>query len=564
MKKSGIKSFIFSFILTLSAVILVDKMLPSAPKEVIPAKKISYKNIALFSEKKDEIVVASASISSPKIPEIENNIPEIEERIDTTPEPEEEKISQTQNADSVENEIMPDNSDVVYNPDKQRENFAEEYSFEELMAMNNVSTEDEENSEFSDKKQDVFVAQEENAGEPIDEIIVADNSFDENLNLWLPIEKGETKINLKNSSEFSQVAMSDNSVMLSSVIDEEKAKVQTVDDAAQIAKSAGAETSSPWIVAKGAKHAKNKRSVVLADNNDQTADASSENQTAKKPFALNKIVDGQESKMVSGVLSKYPNKKPDGSVDVAYKVMDNLLIPIPEDILQDDNLTPQLSSSGNQDESDEKKVEKKKKEKKDNKAEKTKKKRSTLFESIGSFFSSSKNKKKSSEKLKEYDMYDDEEDEEDDEEGEQSEAASESSVEEYDTSAETKEKDYPDLYEFSEILPREIKLSFQPEKAEISGPTLRWLRAFSDNAKKNPDTYIEVRIDGSGEYALQQRRLNLLQGVFFENGLNPEKINTIFTSREPNSFVIRNIKIIDDKQQEEKSKKDIKPYYQMW
>ena len=527
MKKSGIKSFIFSFILTLSAVILVDKMLPSAPKEVVPAKKISYKNIALFSEKKDEIVVASASISSPKMTEIENNVPEIEERIDTTPEPEEE-ILPIQNTDNVENTIISDNSDVVYNPDKQTENFADEYSFEELMAMNNVSTEDEENNEFSDGKQEVFVAQEENAGEPVDEIVVADNSFDENLNLWLPIEKGETKINLKDSSEFSQVAMSDNSVMLSSVIDEEKAKIQTVDDAAKIAKSAGEEKSSPWVVAKGAKHTKNKQPITLAKNQEQINNTNEEVKTEKKPFALNKIVDGRESKIVSGILSKYPNKKPDGSVDVAYKVMDNLLIPIPEDILQDDNLTPQLSSSGSQDESDDKKAEKKKSEKTDKKSEKTKKKRSTLFESIGSFFSSSKNKNKSSEKLKEYDMYDDEEDDNDDEENEQSESASESSAEEYDTSAETKEKDYPDLSEFSEILPREIKLSFQPEKAEISGPTLRWLRAFSDNAKKNPDTYIEVRIDGSGEYALQQRRLNLLQGVFFENGLSPEKINTIF------------------------------------
>ena len=70
MGKSGIKSFIFSFILTLSAVLLVDKLLPSAPNEPVPAKKISYKNIALFSDKKDDMVVASASISPSKIKDI--------------------------------------------------------------------------------------------------------------------------------------------------------------------------------------------------------------------------------------------------------------------------------------------------------------------------------------------------------------------------------------------------------------------------------------------------------------------------------------------------------------
>ena len=92
------------------------------------------------------------------------------------------------------------------------------------------------------------------------------------------------------------------------------------------------------------------------------------------------------------------------------------------------------------------------------------------------------------------------------------------------------------------IMPAELRLSFAPNRAEISGQTLRWIYAFADNARDNDDVYIEVRIDGTSSYALQQKRLNLLASIFSARGVDYRKINTIFTSREPNSFIIRNIR----------------------
>jgi len=565
MGKSGIKSFIFSFILTLSAVLLVDKLLPSAPKEITPTKKISYKNIALFSEKKDDLVVASASISPSKI---KNFIKEENIEKQKRPENKELAVIYEESLPSSEETIVADNSDVVYNPEKII-SFEEpvEYSFEELMAMNHITVEDQSSATENIQQNN---PEEKIANENIstEKIQLADNSFDENINLWLPIEKGETKLDIADSSKFSQVAMSDNSVMLSSVIEKEKAKVETLDDAILVAKAAGNkeeiqnnQKESPWITAKGAKYTKNRRaSVLFKKQGDENV-----KEIPQKTFSLNKVTDGSEARAVSGILNKYP-KKPDGSIDVAYKVMDNLLIPIPEEILQDDNLTPQLvasddDNSGDSDiEKNKKKLKKKTKKEKKSQSAESRKKKSSLFESIGSFFNSSKNKKKEKNKdLKEYDVYDDE-----DEDYDESVVADEDSEEDISVAIEEKGYDTDFSSEFSGILPTEIKLSFQPEKAEISGPTLRWLRAFAENAKKSADTYIEVRIDGSGAFALQQRRLNLLQGIFFENGVQPEKINTIFTSREPNSFVIRNIRIIGSEQKEEKTKKETKTYYQTW
>lgn len=563
MGKSGIKSFIFSFVLTLSAVLLVDKMLPSAQKEVAPTKKISYQNIALFSDKKDDITVASASFSPSKSINISETNEEIKEKTEVFAEKDtslQENLNKQINNQSTfsdetivsqaENISEEKNIDVVFDPNKVADIAPpEEYTFEELMAMNNIKN----SEDVSEQADNDVTSNQHNA----DNVMIADASVDKNLNLWLPIEKGETKIDLADVSAFSQVAMSDGSVMLSSVMEEEKAKIETLDDAILVAKTAGSEKTdkedtSPWVVAKGAKHTKNKQSVATTgDKKEQIKE--------EKTFALNKITDGSEARAVSGILNKY-EKKPSGSVDVAYKVMDNLIIPIPEEILENDNLTPQLVASDSDDDNDAEEEKEKKKEKSSKSEEKAKKKKSTLFESIGSFFSSSKSKKKLSEDLKEYDVED--EDEENEEENKKVSAKNSKKS----TSKKEKQKNTSgkslDLPEFSEILPTEMKLSFQPEKAEISGSTLRWIRAFAENAKKNPDTYIEVRIDGSGAYALQQRRLSLLQSIFFENGVKPEKIKTVFTAREPNSFVIRSIRIIEGKPKE--IKKEKKPYYQMY
>ena len=84
-----------------------------------------------------------------------------------------------------------------------------------------------------------------------------------------------------------------------------------------------------------------------------------------------------------------------------------------------------------------------------------------------------------------------------------------------------------------------MRLSFQPNRAEISGQTLRWVQAFATNVAKNNSSQLEIRIDGTSTTALQQKRLNLLYNILNSKGVEEYKINTVFTQREPNSFIIR-------------------------
>ena len=93
------------------------------------------------------------------------------------------------------------------------------------------------------------------------------------------------------------------------------------------------------------------------------------------------------------------------------------------------------------------------------------------------------------------------------------------------------------------IMPKEIRLSFQPNRAEISGQTLRWVQAFATKAAETPDIALEIRIDGTSATDLQQKRLNLLHNILSNKGVEYSKINTVFTSREPNSFILRTISL---------------------
>ncbi len=210
---------------------------------------------------------------------------------------------------------------------------------------------------------------------------------------------------------------------------------------------------------------------------------------------------------------------------LAYKMIQNLIIPLPDDIANDANIIPQLSSEPNKKSSaSAKKTEETSKEL--NKEQKE----SGLFKNISSWFSKNENadkkdneiqnpklSNKNKKKKKGFSLFNDNGDT-------------------FDENISYSESD------MVEIIPAELKLSFQPNRAEISGHTLRWIHAFADNARDNSNIYIEIRIDGTTSFALQQKRVNLLSSIFANRGVDFRKVNVIFTSREPNSFIIRNIK----------------------
>ncbi len=114
------------------------------------------------------------------------------------------------------------------------------------------------------------------------------------------------------------------------------------------------------------------------------------------------------------------------------------------------------------------------------------------------------------------------------------------------------------------IMPTEIRLSFQPSRAEISGQTLRWVQAFAGKIAETPSAALEIRIDGTSSTALQQKRLNLLYNILTNKGLDYAKISTVFTSREPNSFVLRTIKSKNEGGTNGKSNTRNSPRYIQW
>ena len=296
--------------------------------------------------------------------------------------------------------------------------------------------------------------------------------------------------------------------------------------------------------------------------------------TANDPWDVAETANKHINKNTYGVKSEplqqdvtLPDAETSDDKQVAYKLQPNILIPIPEDILNDDNLTPQFSTSQEnlkleQRLRDERQLpELKPEERISNKPAKQNKRTESTIQSI------------------------------DDEKDFDSDANFETSEEDVETSKKlsdnvaawfdgvrskvtgsdekksapkakknTKEK-HSSIFQRllgskdeQNIVPTELKLSFQPNRAEISGQTLDWLHAFADNAVSDENIVVEIRVDRSASHEVQQRRLKLLYKILADNGVEPQKVNIMFTDREPNSFIIRNVRYVTDEQRVEATK----------
>lgn len=268
---------------------------------------------------------------------------------------------------------------------------------------------------------------------------------------------------------------------------------------------------SPWLVAKGNSFPNNQ--MVLEDEAYKKSE-----EDIKKIFTPTQTVSDSEP------------------IQLAAETVQNLLIPIPEEIMKEENIVPQLVSSPQNQEIKEKLEEKglikeaktepaqikpapqknsTPSDKTNNVTENSSQEKSFL-NSLTSLFSSN------DENLPEIGINEDED-------------SNKNSL----FSAFTRKQNRL----MTKILPTEIRLSFQPNRAEISGQTLKWIKAFAQKTAEEPTTGLEIRIDGTSSPLLQRRRLNLLQNILYNEGALPEKINTVFTAREPNSFILRTVRL---------------------
>lgn len=391
--------------------------------------------------------------------------------------------------------------------------------------------------------QNLISANETKSGNTEAEKPVADKiDFKAQPKLLIPLEKdsgvirtGSKGNEVTNKAASNQVALNADSIPIKSMLNDgtpsDTGRDTDSDDAGWRTMEEKTHSSDPWVVAQGAKFPSN--NLIKAD-----AKYLQDETEIKKVLSANRISSGKANTS--------------GEVKLASETVKNLLIPIPEDILKDDNLTPQLISSTKEQTSEEglaaKELENSQMRKKQEEALARETvltqtnttatpeqssitdssgvtKKAGILDSITSIFSSNKaGTAPTANELPEV--------------GDQV-GGNDNSNSLLSAFTRKRTRDNSTM----KILPTEIRLSFQPNRAEISGQTLKWIHAFANKTIKETSSGLEIRIDGTSSPLLQQRRLNLLHNILTSEGVDYNKVNTVFTAREPNSLVIRTIKI---------------------
>ncbi len=588
MRKKAVKNFVYSFLFSLLAVAAVGKVFfraPETPKNQTGNKVIKTQDISLFSKPKDLTVRQIAAATAVDVSAIEDL---------TAPAPAAEVVAPKEALEQkpevlAENTVTATSQTVIKSSINTDLAAAQEIVLEpEEIASAQVAAPAYEQSgivyaDISDtlqdeKTQNIILSK---PSEPLkvlyapedkdisaENIVVAENTVTDNAALSVaPLEDDEIplvetsgtlhkQIEVQNSASGSEIAMLEPNVLVNTIEEAEAPEEKTLAEAdlkqnewQQMSEKQPEE--SPWVVAKGNRFAKNKAVVEQFAQSEQpleetpvAAEEEADESQPKPEEQTSLLRPAAEDENISLALKEEDGNISGGETKVAYQMVPNLLIPIPDDIANDPNLTPQLSYSPDD------KPAKKDKVKEpaatapnDDGGLNEDEKKTGLFKSITSWFAGNKDKSK---------------DENPQTEISQLSGQSRSTFDFFGVG-----NKFPGQSKPAKILPAELRLSFQPNRAEISGQTLRWIHAFADNARDNDDLYIEIRIDGTGSFALQKKRLNLLSTILANRGVDYRKINIVFTSREPNSFIIRNIRF-NNNEEVVINKDNGSSYYRPW
>ena len=448
MKKT-VKGFCISFALSSFAIWVANEVFSS----VVPAPqneiKIPQKNIALFFQKSDfaphPVVtkqVATADLTSLKtIAKDEEELSEEEIAALTADVSEPIKIASIEDVADIpleQNSVARSNK-IIYQGDEPA--IAETASRSPLPPITQETPKTKDDKKDKDDIIKIADAGLDNTPEVILPPIVS-SSIDENETDIIPIEKSQMKssgenIEVVNSAPQTQVAAVDKQISIDAMSIEVN---DAIDEPKQREWQEMSEINNdPWVVAKANKFAKNSKAV------EDYAAEENEAEIEKMLVPEKMEVEGKETQTA--------------------RVAKNLLIPIPDEILNDENLTPQLVSPKKNlvKRDDEDIVDEDVSEEKDNKNKKG------VWEKLTSIFSSS------------------------------DEGVADEDVDSSTTTALKQKKIRRPIDNVgknpSKILPAEMRLSFQPGRAEISGQTLRWVQAFANKAATSPNVILEIRID---------------------------------------------------------------------
>jgi len=541
MLKTGFRAFTYSFSVSLFAIIAANKFFaheqPLAPQSL----NIANKNITLFLKNTRPVSYPVKKIALASLPQIEKEAPAL------TPSVADEIIL----ADSLDDFDFPLEvgqnepeteikyaalTNVVYGPEKplqEKEPDAAPVYKPQQISPKHIQPPELPDTPLDYSKKSLILT--ENTSEKKELLVaennIADNKY-ENTDIPLQFSSDNSNRSIKSGSavDFEHVAMGNTDIPIESV----KNTITNTkhENAQQRDKEWKPLDNDPWIVAKS---------------------HGGKNLMAERDFA------DQVSKEITTPLK---TETPSDGIEIAAETVKNLIIPIPKDIMQDEDLTPKLAYPTPSDDAAKEQVVKEE--------IKRQEEQQALLSPIDDDEVSldtpnittqplqTKNQDSSGNKLL----------------NRLSSIFKKSTT---DKSADTKGQ--PSLAKAfarqslqrraaakqASIMPTEIRLSFQPNRAEISGHTLRWVQAFAAKTAATPEMIMEIRIDKSNPSALQQKRLNLLYNILTNKGVEYSKINTVFTNREPNSFILRTI-ILNNKQTgEQKTKNNNKmhqPYIQ--
>ncbi len=570
MPETGLKTFVYSFSVSLFAIFAANGMYwhehPTKASDikiprsnitlflkndatnpsvaVVPVKKIALSVLPeikkeLPSEVSEDEIIMADDLNLPEIP-LEFSIPSLE----TAPQ---EKVSAVKFAENAapKPKLMRQQAEEVKQPDKIviPLEAPESKGIGRPKKANAPATapvvkisvqEDEKPTQNGSSPASLLAANDLTTNTGINKAD-GDNAFEPSDEIpLLPLERGGDKllqaqniVRIASETQTNQVALADKSIPIhsmeksSSTASTEKTPAQSPHWESMADKKVS--TDSPWLVAK--------------------ADGALKNQKISQEAYYQK-----DSDDIKNALN--PSKVSADGVKLASETVKNLLIPIPEDILNDENLTPQLSYTPKEKSSQEKAktaevsteknaapqqtaaIEKPAQPQAEENADSKKNK---LLASLDAIFSAKEQSK-----------------------------VEPQPKEEKKSILGSLRKKIQKKSSVGKIMPTEMRLSFQPNRAEISGQTLRWIQAFAAKAAENKNMTIEIRIDGTSAMDLQQKRLNLLHNILTNKGVEYSKINTVFTQREPNSFIIKTITHNNQKGANRNLNKAANGYYIQW
>ena len=92
-------------------------------------------------------------------------------------------------------------------------------------------------------------------------------------------------------------------------------------------------------------------------------------------------------------------------------------------------------------------------------------------------------------------------------------------------------------HEVKNIIPRELSLHFNPNKAEISGRTLKWIRVFSEEATRKK-SQLQITLSNTKNVSLQEKRLNLLYNILANTDIDFSMIDISIANIDEDTFII--------------------------